>query len=735
MSSVKDNHDIKQLLKSFFGFSSFKGKQEIIIESLMEGNNTFVVMPTGGGKSLCYQLPALLRPGTAIIVSPLIALMKNQVDMIRNFGSEKGIAHVMNSSLSKAEMNEVRGDLLAGKTKLLYMAPESLTKEDNIQFLRNINISLYAIDEAHCISEWGHDFRPEYRKLRPIINAIGHDVPVIGLTATATLKVQEDILKNLEIVDANVFKSSFDRENLYYEVRPKTKSVIKDIIKYIKTQPSKSGIVYCLSRKKAEETAESLVVNGIRALPYHAGLDAATRRNNQDKFLMEDVEVICATIAFGMGIDKPDIRFVIHHDIPKSIEGYYQETGRGGRDGGEGNCITFYSYDDIQKLEKFMKDKPVAEQEIAKELLFETVTYAESSVCRHKLLLHYFGEDYSKDNCGACDNCLNPKEKFEGKEDIKLALEVIGATKQQFKAKIIADILAGHKSGDIKAIKLDKLEMFGKGAQHDSKYWNTVIRQGLIHRLIVKEIENYGILKLTETSKAFIKKPYSIMIAKDHDYGQDSGDDGIITKSGSNKNSGADATLFAILKDLRKEISHEENLPPFVIFQDPSLEDMAIQYPITEEELTQIVGVGAGKAAKYGEPFLEVIKEYVEENEIMRANDMVIKSVVNKSGLKVYIIKSIDRKLPLKDIAHAKNLSLSELLTEIERVVSSGTRLDINYYLNEFVDEYHQEDIYDYFSEAETDSIEDALLELGESEYSEEEVRLMRIKFLSEVGN
>lgn len=736
MNSEKDNFGIKQLLKSFFGFSSFKGKQEIIIESLMNNNNTFVVMPTGGGKSLCYQLPALLKPGTAIIVSPLIALMKNQVDMIRNFGSERSIAHVMNSSLSKAEMNEVRADLLAGKTKLLYMAPESLTKEDNIAFLQKINISLYAIDEAHCISEWGHDFRPEYRKLRPIINAIGQDVPVIGLTATATLKVQEDILKNLEITDANIFKSSFDRANLYYEVRPKTKNVIKDIIKYIKTQPSKSGIVYCLSRKKAEEIAESLVVNGIRALPYHAGLDAATRRNNQDMFLMEDVEVICATIAFGMGIDKPDIRFVIHHDIPKSIEGYYQETGRGGRDGGEGNCITFYSYDDIQKLEKFMKDKPVAEQEIAKELLFETVTYAESSVCRHKLLLHYFGEEYLKPNCGACDNCLNPKEKFEGKEDIKLALEIIESTKQQFKAKIIADILAGNKSSDIKAIKLDKLDVFGKGAQHEPKYWNTVIRQGLIHRLIVKEIENYGILKLTETSKAFMKKPYSIMIAKDHDYGSNGGGDDIITAGGGGKKgSGADPTLFAILKDLRKEISHEENLPPFVIFQDPSLEDMAIQYPITKEELTQIVGVGAGKAAKYGEPFLDVIKDYVEENEITRPNDMVIKSVVNKSGLKVYIIKSIDRKLPLKDIAHAKNLSLSELLTEIERVVSSGTRLDINYYTDEFVDEYHQEDIYDYFSEAETDSIEEALRELGESEYSEEEVRLMRIKYLSEIGN
>ncbi len=734
MYGTQDKYGLMQFMKSFFGFSSFKGTQEIIIHSLLKGNDTFVVMPTGGGKSLCYQLPALINPGTAIVVSPLIALMKNQVDMIRNFGTQGGIAHVMNSSLSKSELNQVREDLLKGKTKLLFMAPESLTKEDNIEFLRKIEISFYAIDEAHCISEWGHDFRPEYRKLRPIINAIGQLVPVIALTATATLKVQEDILKNLEIPDAMVFKSSFDRDNLYYEVRPKTKHVIKDIIKYIKTQPSKSGIVYCLSRKKVEEIAETLSVNGIRALPYHAGLDAATRRNNQDMFLMEESEVIVATIAFGMGIDKPDIRFVIHHDIPKSIEGYYQETGRGGRDGGEGNCITFYSYDDIQKLEKFMKDKPVAEQEIAKELLFETVAYAESSVCRHKLLLHYFGEHYPKNNCGACDNCLNPKEKFEGKEDIQLALKAVSETKQQFKAKIIAELLSGKKSGDIKSIRLDQHKLFAKGEEHDSKYWNTVLRQGLIHRLIIKEIENYGILKLTAAGGEYINNPYSIMIGKDHDY-DSVDDDSIITGNGGQKSSGADATLFAMLKDLRKQLSRKENLPPFVIFQDPSLEDMAIQYPVKEEELRQIVGVGTGKASKYGKPFLDLINLYVEENDITRPNDMVIKSVINKSGLKVYIIKSIDRKLPLKDIAAAKNLSLSEMLTEIERIVSSGTKLDISYYVDEYVDEYHQEDIYDYFSEAETDSIEVALQELGESEFSEEEVRLMRIKFLSEVGN
>ncbi len=735
MESINnDKYGLKPLLKSFFGFSKFKGNQENIINNLMAGNDSFVVMPTGGGKSLCYQLPAIAKPGTAIVVSPLIALMKNQVDMIRNFGSETAIAHVMNSSLSKAEMNQVRSDLLAGKTKLLYMAPESLTKEDNIQFLRNIEISFYAIDEAHCISEWGHDFRPEYRKLKPIIQAIGHKVPIIALTATATLKVQEDILKTLDIVKANVYKSSFDRPNLYYEIRPKTKNVIKDIIKYIKTQPGKSGIVYCLSRKKVVEIAETLVVNGIKAVPYHAGLDAATRRNNQDGFLMEKVDVIVATIAFGMGIDKPDIRFVIHHDIPKSIEGYYQETGRAGRDGGEGNCLTFYSYDDIQKLEKFMKDKPVAEQEIAKELLFETVAYAESSVCRHKLLLHYFGEVYTKENCGSCDNCLHPKEKFEGMADVKTVLETVEFLMQQYKVNMIADIISGKKSGDVKAIKLDKTPVFGKGKEKDSRYWVMIIRQALIQRLLEKEIENYGILKLTKAGKEFIKKPYSIMVAKDHNY-DGGGDDDILVQGKGQKISGSDPVLFSMLKDLRKEISQEENLPPFVIFQDPSLEDMAIQYPITIQEMQQIIGVGVGKAQKYGQPFCDLIKDYVEENEIMRPNDIVIKSVVNKSGLKVYIIKSIDRKLSLNDIAHAKNLSLDEMLTEIERIVSSGTRLDISYYIDEKVDEYHQEDIYDYFLEAETDSVQDALDELGEAEYNEEEIRLMRIKFLSEVGN
>lgn len=731
----KDEYGLHELLKKIFGFTQFKGNQEAIIKSVLDGNSTFVVMPTGGGKSLCYQLPALSTPGTAIVVSPLIALMKNQVDIIRNFGNENGIAHVMNSSLSKAEITQVREDLVSGITKLLYVAPESLTKDENVEFLKNLNISFVAIDEAHCISEWGHDFRPEYRRLRPIIDAINPKLPVIALTATATLKVQQDILKNLEVPDAKVFKSSFDRPNLYYDVRPKTKDVTKDIIRYIKNNPGKSGIVYCLSRKKVEEIAETLVVNGIRALPYHAGLDSSTRRMNQDKFLMEEVEVIVATIAFGMGIDKPDIRFVIHHDIPKSIEGYYQETGRAGRDDGEGNCVTFYNYEDIQKLEKFNKGKNVAEQEIARELLNETVTYAESSVCRHKLLLHYFGESYEKDNCGSCDNCLNPKVKFDGQEDIKLALEAVVSTKQLFKSKHIAELLTGKKTGDIKAARHDKNEFFGAGEDNDFRYWSAVIRQALIQKLLVKDIENYGILKITKEGKDFIKKPHTIMLAKDHDYENPDDEDFETAKASGPKGSGTDTTLFSMLKDLRKDLSKKENLPPFVIFQDPSLEDMAIQYPVNMEELQQIVGVGAGKAAKYGAPFLKLIKQYVEENEIIRPNDMVVKSVVNKSGLKVYIIQSIDRKIPLEDIAYAKNLAMDELLTELESIVASGTRLDINYYLNEYVDEYHQEDIYEYFSEAESDSIESALEELGESEYSEEEIRLMRLKFMSEIGN
>ena len=730
---VKETISMKEVLKDVFGFDNFKGNQEAIIRHLLSKKDTFVIMPTGGGKSLCYQLPALMCEGTAIIVSPLIALMKNQVDNLRNFGTEHNLAHFMNSSLSKAEMKEVRQDLVDGYTKLLYVAPESLTKEDNVEFLRNINISFYAIDEAHCISEWGHDFRPEYRRIRPIIETIGQDVPVIALTATATPKVQQDIIKNLEIPQATIFKASFDRPNLYYEIRPKTENVVKDVIKYIKANTGKSGIVYCMSRKKVEEMAETLVVNGIKALPYHAGLESNTRKNNQDRFLMEDVDVIVATIAFGMGIDKPDIRYVIHYDMPKSLESYYQETGRCGRDDGEGNCIAFYSYDDILKLEKFMKDKPVAEQEIAKELLQETVAYAESAVCRHKLLLHYFGEEFPKENCGSCDNCLHPKAKFEGKDYIKLVIETVLAVKQQFKAKHIVNIIIGKNSTTMKSYKHNLLEEFGKGADEDERFWNAALRQALISQLLVKDIENYGILKVSKEGYKFLKKPYSIMLTHDRDYDNLEEEEELM--EGAHKTSTADKNLFAMLKDLRKEISRKENLPPFVIFQDPSLEDMAIQYPITFDELHQITGVGVGKAQKYGEPFLKLIQQYVEENDIIRPNDMVVKSVVNKSGLKVYIIHNIDRKLALEDIAAAKSLTIGELLTEIERIVSAGTKLDINYYIDEYVDEYHQEEIYEYFREADSDSVEEALVALGEDEFTEEEIRLMRIKFMSEVGN
>ena len=730
-----DDKTLYDLLKKVFGFEQFKGNQEEIIKTVLSGKNVFVLMPTGGGKSLCYQLPALISKGITIVVSPLIALMKNQVDMIRNFGTDSGIAHVMNSSLSKSELLQVKDDLSKGKTKLLYVAPESLTKEETVDFLKGLKISLFAIDEAHCISEWGHDFRPEYRRLRPIINSIDPKAPIIALTATATVKVQKDIMKNLDIMDAKVFKSSFDRPNLYYEVRPKTKDVVKDIIKYIKSNPGKSGIVYCLSRKKVEELAEVLIANGIRALPYHAGLDAQTRRENQDKFLMEEVDIVVATIAFGMGIDKPDIRFVIHHDIPKSLEGYYQETGRAGRDGGEGKCIAFYDYEDIHKLEKFNKGKDVAEQEIARELLNETVTYAESSVCRHKLLLHYFGESYEKENCGSCDNCLNPKVKFDGQEDLKLVIEAILATKQLFKTKHIAELLAGKATGDIKTAKHDTNEFFGAGDDNEEKYWVSIIRQAVVNGLLTKDIEEYGILKVTKEGKDYVKKPYPIMVAKDHDYDNPDDDDFDEERVAYSKDSGTDKTLFSMLKDLRKTIAKKMNLPPFVIFQDPSLEDMTIQYPITMEEMTQIVGVGQGKAQKFGQPFLDLIREYVEENEITRPNDMVIKSSVNRSALKISIIQNIDRKIPLDDIAHSKNMGFDELLTEIESIVASGTRLDINYFIEENIDEYHQEDILEYFREADSDVVEDALRALGENEYEEVEVRLMRIKFISEVGN
>ncbi len=729
--NVGTDTSLNEVLKKYFGFTSFKGNQELIIRNVMAGRDTFVLMPTGGGKSLCYQLPSLLMEGTAIVISPLIALMKNQVDSMRSFSEDDGVAHFLNSSLTKSAITKVKADVVVGKTRLLYVAPESLTKEENIKFLKQVKISFYAIDEAHCISEWGHDFRPEYRRIRPIINQIGQ-APLIALTATATPKVQHDIQKNLEMLDANVFKSSFRRANLYYEVRPK-KGVTKEIIKYIKNNSGKSGIIYCLSRKKVEELAETLKVNGIKALPYHAGMDSATRTSNQDKFLMEEVDVIVATIAFGMGIDKPDVRFVIHHDIPKSLEGYYQETGRAGRDGGEGKCIAFYSYKDIQKLEKFMQGKPVAEQEIGKQLLLETVSYAESSVCRPRLLLNYFGEEM-RENCNNCDNCLNPKTQFEGKEYIIQVLKLILAVNEKFKSDHIAQILSGIKSNIVKSYKHDKLEYFGTGKEKGEKFWEAVIRQALVAHLLQKDIENYGILKLDERGHEYLTSPFSIMLSEDHDY-SDTDDDDYTINSGA-KSGTSDDELFSILKDLRKKISKKKNLPPFVIFQDPSLEDMAIQYPITIEELLNITGVGAGKANRYGKEFVELIAKYVEEKEIIRPQDMVVKSVVNKSGLKVYIIQSIDRKIPLNDIADAKGLEMHVLLDEIEAIVNSGTKLNIDYYISQVMDEDHQEEVYDYFrEEAESESVQDALNELGEDEYTEEEIRLIRIKFISELGN
>jgi len=720
---------IHDYLKKYFGFNTFKGNQEQIIKNVLAGRDTFVLMPTGGGKSLCYQLPAVIGQGTAIVISPLIALMKNQVDAMRNFSTSDEVAHFLNSSLTKTEIARVKKDVLNGGAKLLYVAPESLTKEENIEFLKNVKVSFYAIDEAHCISEWGHDFRPEYRRIRPIIDTIGRS-PIIALTATATPKVQHDIQKNLEILKAEVFKSSFNRPNLYYEVKSK-QDVTKEIIKYIKNNPGKSGIIYCLSRKKVEEMAEVLKVNGIRALPYHAGMDSATRTLNQDKFLMEEADVIVATIAFGMGIDKPDVRFVIHYDIPKSLEGYYQETGRAGRDGGEGNCIAYYSYNDIMKLEKFMQGKPIAEQEIGRQLLLETVSYAESSVCRRKLLLHYFGEEYEKDNCEACDNCLHPKAQFEGSESVVNILETILAVKEKFKADHIANILSGKMTSSIKSYKHHKLEFFGLGEEKDEKYWNMVIRQALIAKFLIKDIENYGLLKVTEQGMEFLKNPVSFMLAEDHDYADTTDEENAFGA----KTAAVDEELFSILKDLRKKISKQKEVPPFVIFQDPSLEDMAIQYPITIDELQNISGVGAGKAQRYGAEFIDIIKRHVEEKEIIRPLDMVVKSVVNKSGIKVYIIQSIDMKRSLEDVAEAKGLEMNELLSEIEAIVNAGTRLNLNYYINSYIDEERQHDIYSYFGEeAESDSLEDAINELG-GEYEEEEIRLVRIKFLSEMGN
>ncbi len=718
-----------EFLKRYFGFDSFKGNQEEIIKNVLRGGDSFVLMPTGGGKSLCYQLPAMMMEGTAIVISPLIALMKNQVDAMRSFSTNEGVAHFLNSSLTKSAITKVKSDVINQQTKLLYVAPESLTKEDNVEFLKKVKVSFYAIDEAHCISEWGHDFRPEYRRIRPIINTIGL-APLIALTATATPKVQNDIQKNLDMLEADVFKSSFRRHNLYYEVRPKVHAT-KEIIKFIHNNKGKSGIIYCLSRKKVEELAQTLVVNNIKALPYHAGMDASTRSRNQDMFLMEEVDVIVATIAFGMGIDKPDVRFVIHYDIPKSLEGYYQETGRAGRDGGEGRCIAFYRYKDIQKLEKFMQGKPVAEQEIGKQLLLETVSYAESSVCRPKLLLNYFGE-VMEQNCDNCDNCLHPKEKFEGKEYLVLALKTILAVKERFKPEHVANVIAGNATSAVKSYKHHHNEFFGAGKEKDNKFWNAVLRQALIARLVFKDIENYGLLKLSDKGKEYLKNPYSIMLTQDHDYDIVSNEDG---SSGGGGTGAVDDELIHILKDLRKKMAKKLELPPFVIFQDPSLEDMAIQYPVTLEELQNIVGVGAGKAKKFGKEFVETIKNYVEDKEIIRPQDMVVKSVVNKSGIKVFIIQSIDRKIPLHDIAEAKNLEMLELINEIEAIVNAGTRININYYLDEVMDEDRVEDIYEYFREAESESIDEALRELEAEDYSEEEIRLVRIKFFSELGN
>jgi len=728
-----DSHILHAKLKEFFGFESFKADQERIINHLVGGGNTFVLMPTGGGKSLCYQLPALVMEGTAIVISPLIALMKNQVDAIRGFVSgNEGIAHFLNSSLNKAQIADVRKDLLSGATKLLYVAPESLTKAENVAMLKEIKISFYAIDEAHCISEWGHDFRPEYRRIRNIIDEICN-APVIALTATATPKVQSDILKNLGITDATTFKSSFNRPNLYYEIRDKSDPK-RDIIKYIKQNPGKSGIIYCLSRKKVEELAELLNINGIKAAPYHAGLDAKTRAENQDKFLMEDIDVIVATIAFGMGIDKPDVRFVIHYDIPKSIEGYYQETGRAGRDGKEGQCITFYSYKDIQKLEKFMQGKPVAEQEIGRQLLMETVAYAESNSCRRKLLLNYFGENYPVENCGACDNCLHPKKQFDGREEMSMIIELIQSLPEHFKTEHLANILAGESNSIIKSYKHDKLELFGAGKDHSVRFWSAVIHQGLVLHLLHKDIESYGLISATRSGIEFLENPYELMLTEDREFaeGEDDDDDNAAAAA---RGGGGDAQLLAMLKDLRKDMSRRLGLQPWVIFGDPSLDDMSIMYPITYDELKNCQGVGEGKAKKFGKEFIDLIAKYVEENEIERPDDFVMKSIVNKSVNKVFIIQSVDRKMPLDDIASTKGLDMEELLGEIESIVYSGTKLNLDYYIEQTLDEDVIDEIYEYFrEEAESDSLEAAMEDLG-SDYDEIEVRLVRLKFICEVAN
>ena len=727
---AKKHENLTEALKKYFGFDKFKGDQEAIVQNLLDGNDTFVLMPTGGGKSLCYQLPSLLMEGTAIVISPLIALMKNQVDVISSM-SDEGTAHYLNSSLNKSAIDQVKADILAGKTKLLYVAPESLTKEENVEFLKQAKISFYAIDEAHCISEWGHDFRPEYRRIRPIINEIGV-APIIALTATATDKVRTDIKKNLGIMDAKEFKSSFNRPNLYYEVRPKTIDVDKDIIKFIKQHPGKSGIIYCLSRKKVEELAEILKANDIKAAAYHAGLESGLRSQTQDDFLMERIDVIVATIAFGMGIDKPDVRFVIHYDIPKSLEGYYQETGRAGRDGGEGMCITFYAHKDLQKLDKFMEGKPVAEQDIGRQLLAETAAYAETSVCRRKMLMHYFGEDYTQENCHNCDNCLHPKVKIEAQEQLILVLKTVQALKENFRAEHIIDFLSGHETEEIIAHKHQNHELFGAGEDMEGKHWNPVIRQSLIAGYLKKDVENYGLLKLTPAGKKYIKKPESFMIVEDNEFSEDYE---LVPSDAEGGTSALDPTLSAMLRDLRKKVSRRLERPPYVIFQDVSIEQMATDYPVTLEELKNIQGVGEGKVKQpYAKEFVDLIKSYCDENEIERHSDLRVRTVAKKSLLKVKIIQSIDRQIALDDIATAQGLEFEELLDEVEAIVYSGTKLNIDYFLEEVMDEDHIDDIYDYFSESESDSLEDAINELGQ-ECSEDEIRLVRIKFISDMAN
>ena len=729
-ATSKGDMNVTEALKKHFGFDSFKGDQKAIIETLLSGKDVFVLMPTGGGKSLCYQLPSLMMEGTAIVISPLIALMKNQVDAMRNFSEADGVAHFINSSLNRTAIEQVKQDILSGLTKLLYVAPESLTKEENVEFLRQVKISFYAVDEAHCISEWGHDFRPEYRRIRPIINEIGKH-SLIALTATATPKVQHDIQKNLGMLDATVFKSSFNRSNLYYEVRPKGKDVDREIIKYIKANEGKSGIVYCLSRKRVEEFTDILCANGIKALPYHAGMDSQARSRNQDAFLMEEADVIVATIAFGMGIDKPDVRYVIHYDIPKSLEGYYQETGRAGRDGGEGRCLAFYAYKDLQKLEKFLQGKPIIEQEIGKQLLLETAAYAESAVCRRKVLLHYFGEEFTEENCGSCDNCLTPRTTVEGKELLVTALEAIDLLRERYKAEHIVDFLMGKETADIVSYQQNEMEQFGSGQEEDDKTWNAVLRQALIAGYLTKEIENYGTLRITPQGREFMEHPTSFRVVKDKEFEEDEGADMPMRGSGA---SAVDPALFSIMKDLRKKLSKQLDVPPFVIFQDPSLEAMATTYPVTLEELQNIPGVGSGKAKRYGTEFVALIKKYVEENEIERPEDMRVRTVANKSKLKVYIVQSIDRKVALDDIASSKGLEFSELLDEIESIVYSGTRINIDYFIFDAIDEDRVDDIYQYFKESTTDSLQEAIEELG-SDYTEDEIRLVRIKFLSEMAN